>query len=100
MGNKWRPEGWINPQKKIIHDIADSLLEEPSVNRQAQLRLHQCESLSFEAGADAMYESLKKESSVDVFGHPHSMVTCPALSTIVQNRDGILIFIPDDEVKE
>ena len=74
----WRPEGWISQKDEWLKDFED----EP-------LGLYQD---TFEAGADAMLESLCKESALFVPAGQH--FSC---IPIIKPVSGRWVFLPDDE---
>jgi len=66
----WKPEGWKNPYQTIF--------PQPS---------HEYEQGIFEAGADAMFEAIKREGTPT--GLPYT--------AYANERKGWLVFIPDDK---
>ena len=76
----WRPEGWDNPceeYKKYFGDIEPSCVQEH-------------EYYSYEAGADAMLDALKKQ-----FDSEH--LKAYELHHMTQGCAGTWVFIPDED---
>lgn len=78
---KWRPEGWENPYPPAQFHPVGLIYRD-----------------TFEYGADAMLEALRKR------GHHVSRPSCfssLAECCTLRNEDntGVYVFIPDDEVK-
>lgn len=78
MKENWRPDNWEN-------DFGEGFAEFDA----------------FEAGADAMYEGLLEAGVYDIIKFTDKDVIIK-LKTIVENtyKQGIWVFIPDDEVRE
>lgn len=79
--NKWRPCIWENPYKALEYMSDGKLI-----------------SVSFEAGADAMLETLRKEAFTKkvISQGKDAMIIIPK-DYLNKFGNGVLVFIPDDK---
>ena len=93
MIKKWRPQGWSYPVKntegqtvylKVCNCLVGQIADDYA---------------TFEAGADAMLEALKKKGTKVEDAEDGFSVRLPDIKFLHGIKRGTLVFIPDDEEK-